>query len=267
MAAPKVAGVVAMLHQAGITDSAAVKALLINSSDQVGWKADRGWGLINLERARAANTLFRGEVSPAGHVLLRGRNTGNLYATLAWKRHGSMNGGFAFHDLDLFVYDANGNQLASSETGKQNVEQVAVETAGEVVVKVKAFNNSFGGGIAREKFAVALSQSGFAPVTGPVLAAACTADSNTVARGTAFVLTCALANRGDLAGQDAKVSINLTGVDAESVGVLAAGQRVERRYRVAAPGTPGTYTIQFGGSAVAAAETVTARTSFLLTVR
>ncbi|MBL8212370.1 MAG: S8 family serine peptidase [Bryobacterales bacterium] len=267
MAAPKVAGVAAMLHQAGITDPAAVKALLINTTDQVGWKADRGWGLINLERAQSPNTLLRGEVAPGGYALFRGRNAGQFYATLTWNRHGTLNRGFAFHDLDLVVYDAEGIPLSASESGRQNVEQVAVRTEGDVLVKVKAFNETFAGGITRERFALAVSAADFTPALGAVPSARCTADANTVSRGASFVLTCVLTNQGDTAGTGTQISLNLSGAAPENAGTLGVGQQLERRYRITAPGTPGTYTIQFTGSTTTAGETVTAQSAFVLTVR
>src|SRR6185369_17791104 len=44
MATPHIAGAAALLTQLGITDPLAIKAVLINSADGAGWKADIGWG-------------------------------------------------------------------------------------------------------------------------------------------------------------------------------------------------------------------------------
>ncbi len=270
MATPKVAGVVAVLQQSGVKDPAAVKALLINTTDQVGWRADRGWGFINMENARALNTVLTSSVTANGFQLFRGRNTGDFYATLAWNRH-LVGGASVFDDLDLFVFDASGTQLASSETAEQNVEQIATATAGDVVVKVKAFDQTFGGNLTRESFALAISQSDFVAAIGPALDARCAADTAAVVRGAAFNLECTVVNNGDIDGQGTQVQLALGGSNnsaaSNTLDTLAAGASRSGTFRVTAPAQPGVMDLQFTATTTAAGETFSAATRVQVTVR
>lgn len=272
MAAPKVAGLAAILHQAGITNPAAVKALLINTSDHAGWRQDRGWGLVNMETARRQMFVFNGEVEPAGRrgfTLYRGRATGTLYATLAWNRH-VRETGVAFHDLDLYAYDAEGRQIAVSESADQNVEQVGFRSEGEVVLKVRAFNESFAPGIARDKFALAISQDGFLPAQGPVLESRCTSTATAFDKGAQFNLTCTVTNKGDIAGADGRVELNWRGGQggpSATYARIAPGQAVTQSYRVTAPSAAGSYALQFTGTVSAVGESVNSGTLFQFTVR
>lgn len=161
-----VAGAAALLGQAGVRDPLAVKALLINSSNNVGWAADRGWGYLNLDFAsRMQRFVVRQSLPPARRRVFRGRVNGNLYATLVWNRHiaAGRNGLTpVFHDLDLAIYDGSGRtQLGVSESAEQNVEQVAVQAQGDVLVVVTSYSESYEGGLEQEPFALALSRDGF----------------------------------------------------------------------------------------------------------
>ncbi len=51
MSAPHVAGSAALLQSAGVPSGLATKAVLLNTTDNAGWAADRGWGYANLGRA------------------------------------------------------------------------------------------------------------------------------------------------------------------------------------------------------------------------
>jgi hypothetical protein len=269
MASPKVAGLAAVLHQAGVTAPAAVKALLVNTSDHLGWRADRGWGFVNMETALANKFIAKGEVEAGRFALYRGRSRGALYATLAWNRHVSERG-IALHDLDLAAYDAEGRQLAVSETAGQNVEQVGLRMDGDVILKVKAYDESFGAGIARERFALAISGDAFTPARGPALEAACSSGSSTVNRGATFTLTCVASNNGELAARDVRVQLNWQnsqGGPANTAGTIGAGEKATRTYTITAPQTPGAYALEFDASASAFGESIGARALYRLTVR
>jgi hypothetical protein len=262
MATPKIAGAVAVLHQAGIKDPAAVKALLINSADQIGWKSDRGWGFVNMDNANGPRSVLTGTVTPGGFALFRGRNTGDLYATLAWNRH-ITDGTSNFHDLDLSIFNTAGNAIASSESAEQNVEQIATTADGDVIIKVKAFDTTFGGAIEREAFALAVAQSGFVTAAGPVLNVKCTPSATSVARGSNFNLTCSLANQGDVAGNSTQAELRVGGVSgAQSIdaGLLDAGETRTGTFRMTAPSQPGTMELIFSATTSAAGETMRATT-------
>lgn len=269
MATPKIAGAVAVLHQAGIKDPAAVKALLINSADQIGWKSDRGWGFVNMDNANGPRSVLTGTVAPGGFALFRGRNTGDLYATLAWNRH-ITDGTSNFHDLDLSTFDTAGNAIASSESSEQNVEQIATTSDGDVIIKVKAFDTTFGGGIEREAFALAVAQSGFVAAAGPMLDVKCTPSATSVARGSNFNMTCSLANQGDIAGNNTQVELRVGGVSgAQSVdaGLLDAGETRTGTFRMTAPSQPGTMEVIFSATTSTAGEAMSATTRVQIAVR
>jgi len=262
MASPKVAGVTAVLHQAGISDPMAVRAHLINTTDSVGWQSDRGWGFINMQNAFGPRTILTSTVEAGGFRLFKGRHNGSFFSTLAWNRHltSGLNGASVLHDLDLSVFDAAGNQLAVSETAIQNVEQIAVGTEGEVIVKVKAFDLAFEGGIRSEKFGLAISQDGFAAATGAILESRCSPSSATVPRGSAFTLTCAVTNTGDFVASNGRMEVRATGMQnpltSNMDGILEPGTTRSFTVRLTAPAPAGVMDIAFQANATTAGEPV-----------
>jgi hypothetical protein len=273
MASPKVAGVAAVLHQAGITEPMAVRAHLINTSDSAGWQPDRGWGFVNMQNAFGARTILTSNVEAGGFRLFKGRHNGNLSTTLAWNRHltSGLNGASVHHDLDLSVFDAEGNQLAISETSIQNVEQVAVNTNGEVVVKVKAFDLTFEGGIRNEKFSVAISQNGFVEATGAILGTRCTPSSATVTRGASFTVTCVVANIGDVAAVNGQVEMRATvlqnPLSANVDSILEPGTGRAFTARLTAPAQAGVVDVAFQSSASTAGEPISSADRIQIVVR
>jgi subtilisin family serine protease len=247
MAAPHITGAVALIEQAGVTEPLAVKAVLINTTDNIGWANDRGWGYVNLNAAKQAGFYLAGSTGPGSFRLYKGSASGPLYSTLVWNRHVSANNSY-FHDLDLYLYSqADSRQLAVSDSEKQNVEQVATEHYGEVVLKVRAFSDSFGGGIDREPFALAVSEDGFSPAEGPNLAARCNAPAKVAPRST-FKVECTAANHGDLALFSTRAALSWRGSSSGSVqdaGNLDSGRGRTLAWTVTAPENAGSYDLQF----------------------
>jgi len=88
MAAPHIAGAAALLRQAGITDPLAIKALLLNTTDQLYWDEAKGWGYANLARAfDQRRNVLSAEIAFNRVRFYKGTATGLFYATLTWNRY------------------------------------------------------------------------------------------------------------------------------------------------------------------------------------
>ena len=149
MAAPHVAGSLALIRSAGAPDGLSAKAVLLNSAlpykGQSTWRTDSGWGFVNLKQAslEVANVV-EGSVSAGQPAFYQGAATGTLKTTLVWNRH--VTGTYVpyhpeedtplsatFSNLDLYAYDgASGNMIGNSTSTIQNVEQVIAGDSGNV---------------------------------------------------------------------------------------------------------------------------------------
>ncbi len=173
-AAPHVTGATLLLCELrGSDNPAAIKSVLINSADAwtdngtpvntsddgrvagSEWNKTYGWGYLDLWEAWLngldvfVDTIDDG-VTPMGldFKLYEGILFAGEKATLVWNRHVGYNGSNYptavedLTDLDLFVYDQQaGVPLDSSTSRIDNVEQVAVSTDGDVVLKVEVFGS------------------------------------------------------------------------------------------------------------------------------
>jgi serine protease AprX len=255
MAAPHVAGAVALMFQAGIKDNIAIKSLLINSADQSGWKDDRGWGYVNLQRAHELkDRLMSVEVQPGlqsqAARYWRGRLDGRFQATMVWNRHVSLDdAGKRFgvlSELDMFLYDrAGGALLAKSDLWGQNVEQITAEHHGEAILKIAPASSGFAGAKKAEKVALSLTQSGFEPMAGPALTSAC-ALATAASAGGPFEIGCTVRNPGDLPVDDVQgtlaVPVGFRSSGAAAFGTLRPGEQATRRFTITAGPRASTFT-------------------------
>lgn len=247
MAAPHVAGAVALMYQAGIKDSIAVKSLLINSADQTGWKNDRGWGYVNLQRAyELKDRLLRVDLAPGLQTRAarywRARLDGPFQATMVWNRHVALDlEGKKFgqlSELDMFLYDrANGQLIAKSDLWGQNVEQIVANHRGEAILKIAPASSGFAGARSSEKLAISMTQSGFEPIAGPAITAVCSLVGTANAQAS-FEVACTARNTGGLpvdevAGTIA-VPVGFKSSGVAEFGTLRPGEQVTRRYTIAA---------------------------------
>lgn len=247
MAAPHVAGAVALMYQAGIKDSIAVKSLLINSADQTGWKNDRGWGYVNLQRAyELKDRLMRVELNPGlqskAARYWRARLDGSFQATMVWNRHVALDpAGKKFgqlSELDMFLYDrANGQLIAKSDLWGQNVEQIVANHRGEAILKITPGSSGFAGARKGENLAISMTQSGFEPIAGPAVTATCSL-MGTANASASFDVACTARNTGGLPVDDVAGTITVpVGFKSSGVaefGTLRPGEQVTRRYTIAA---------------------------------
>jgi serine protease AprX len=258
-AAPHVTGAAVLLTDLRSSDNPiATKAVLINTADAWTdngtsgntaddgfvfgslWNKTYGWGYLDLWEAWFNGLdVFTGTVddgiTPAGpdFKLFKGTMFAGEKATLVWNRHVGYNGGNnptaveALTDLDLFAFSAaNGSQLALSFSGINNVEQVAVTSSAEVVLKVDVFG-SLDPDVATESFALATEEN-FTTAVPPSFSFA-----NSASGGSCFApmtVSTTVRNNGTVASFNNTVRVTLpsnvllvSGANPRNVGTLAAG--------------------------------------------
>ncbi|MDX2153306.1 MAG: S8 family serine peptidase [Bryobacteraceae bacterium] len=273
MASPAVAGAAALLRQGGVTDPLALKATLINSSEGDGWKPDAGWGYLNLQKV-PEHTIVRSEIPPASVRYFRGTLGTTLRATLTWNRHPFEDARTTpvFHDLDLALYTRVDNTRVSiSDSGQNNVEQVLARggAAAEMVLKVIAVNERFGGGLTAEPYALAISQKGWTAVEGPRLSVECQAPAS-VAPSAALAVTCTAANQGQLEAFRVNLGLRLpagfTAIDPFVIGTIAPGAAVTRTFTIQAPAASVDAELTATAAGVAFDDTVAANSTIRLRV-
>jgi serine protease AprX len=156
LAAPHLAGALALLHDLGIHDPLLLKAVLINSAEDrgdAGWDRNWGWGYVDLRSAmrHVINRQYAtSSVKPAGMsgsmAYFRTRLPAGGKVTLVWHRHAgfSASQGYTYlrslANLKLTLIDeSTGNIIGTSASTIDNVQQVVVPIAyPRVLVKVEA---------------------------------------------------------------------------------------------------------------------------------
>lgn len=275
MATPHIAGSAVLLTEAGVNDPLAIRAILLNSTDNPGWTADSGWGFANLDRAR--NQLFyqTGSVTarntPGSYVLYRVGAGNSLRATLTWNRH-IVNGNTSiFHDLDLLSYDTATNaSLAAGGSAGDNVEQLFQSGAGDYVVKARMYSTALGGGLTREKFAVAFSESNVAVAAGPRVTLTCAVTSGPVIVSSSFTLNCTASNTGDLPAFGLTGTLVLpngfTGATALNFGDVSANATRSLALALTAAASTGTFSGSLSAQSISYEESFSASGTYAVTI-
>ncbi|MEM6456584.1 MAG: S8 family serine peptidase [Acidobacteriota bacterium] len=256
-AAPHVAGAALLVTDLrGNDDPRASKAVLINAADawddggtsgdtsddgQVNgshWDKTYGWGYLDLWEAWFNGTdLFIDTVdkntstSTPEHRFYRGQMFTNEKATLVWHRH--VNERFLLPDvalkltdLDLRAYHATtGTHLESSASGVDNVEQIAVDSSQDTVLKVDIYG-SLDGDLSSESYALATEEN-FVRVQPPVLAP--TGPGIIGVSGLTETVTMTVRNNGELNAYNTVLGISvpsgwvIIGSSSRNVGTVAPG--------------------------------------------
>lgn len=247
MAAPHVAGAATLLHDVGISDPRAVKAVLINTADfiqgQTTWNATYGWGYINLDNAYLRRTnWFLHDVTP--------RNTPGWYklykvpspvvgdkATMVWNRHVNYNNAsdptiyYNLNDLNLRFYrESNNAWVAESLSDMDNVEQIVSTTTAPLVIRAYSWSTGFSHPGSTERYALAVPP-GTVAATGPVLSANAAAASYSPPLNAKFLVRVRASNSaGDLAAHNCTLTVALpagvtliSGSLSNSLGTIDAG--------------------------------------------
>ena len=268
MASPHIAGSAAVLRSAGVTNALAVKAILLNTTDNTGWASDCGWGYANLTRAWQELFYGTGSLAASGFQLYKLTLASAFSASAVWNRHisGSTSN---FNDIDLYLYRADtGGLLTSSTSTIQNVEQVATTYAGDAVVTVDMASSALRG-VSSEPYAVAFSQA-WTAAAGPQIVPSCSLPSS-ISPGAQFSMTCYAANGGDLpafsvTGQ-ATLPAGFSGGTQLTLGTAQPGSNSSSgNLALVAPSTGGSYSIVLNVSSNSFGETFQGSASFTATV-
>lgn len=263
MAAPALAGGVALLRSGGVTDWREVKAVLINSatnpsffSSMFGRTWDRGWGYgyANLDRAFLWKDFrFSGELSPLATPLFWRvpRNSGYFAATLVNQRQFTSELVPYINALSLSVFVAStGRRLDNSAQRNQVVQLVDANAEGDLIVSVAPQEPAlFRQRNSPEPFAVALSTGGAHSVARPRLQLNC-AGPTTVRVNAAFEIACTVTNEGGLSLFAPRLTIPNVST-ATPTSALSAGTSLIHNFRLTAPATPQATTLQIQASGTA----------------
>ncbi|MCX8190273.1 MAG: S8 family peptidase [Candidatus Diapherotrites archaeon] len=167
MAAPHVTGAAALLIGKFNLNWLQAKALLINSADdwgEPGWDINYGWGYLNLKKAyhQGNNTIAALMDSNYSKHYYRGNFEAGDKITVVWPRHCNIDEDTAYYlderfhyyyknfsedycakisDIDLRLYDENGNLVSQSLSKIDNVEQVVVPEDGQYILIVNKYQN------------------------------------------------------------------------------------------------------------------------------
>ncbi len=240
-AAAHVAGAATLLHDAGVDDPRAVKALLIDTADQPPghsnwWHYDSGHGSVNLNKAFARRDCwFIGSLQPTGHLV-----SSRLYrvpdlglttmtrATMVWNRRVHWNGASyptSYYDparLDIYAYsESGGEELGWSKQWQDNNAVVFFPGwKGPVVLRAEAGSSSFPGGASSVTYALA-APPGTVEATGPALTITPVLSTTSPPLNAKFRLSLTVSNAGDLNVPDCHVRTYLMSPGLE----LVSGQQ------------------------------------------
>lgn len=295
-AAPHVGASFLLLMSSGITDLAAIKAILINNADAMEdnatssttddafvngsrWNRRYGWGYVNLNTA-FLNAPFHaigsvpGAPENADFRLYTTTLQANEKVTLVWERVVAYNGATYptivenLNDLDLRIYRvSDGAQAANSSSAVDNVEQASVILTAPYVVKVEGFS-AFDPQVPVQEFAIAM-QEAFAPATGPELQV--TVDpAPSAAPGGTVTMTATIRNTGDLPAYAINATLSGVFVPAGAgvlAGTLQPGQDTQVSWIASAPFGVASHPVVVTASSVSFGETFAASGSGSVIVR
>ena len=143
VAAPHVAGAIALLMDAGPWSPINVKAILINTADDwgtPGWDNTYGWGYINLDNAWTHRWHWDIDfIYPGESYWLTGNMSSGDKVTVVWNRHT-----VGLSNINLYVWKRNpngtkGSLLGASTSSIDNVEQVVSNFNSAVYVEVRGY--------------------------------------------------------------------------------------------------------------------------------
>ncbi len=258
-ASPLVAGAAVLLRDAGVNDALSIKALLLNSTDGDGiWQRDWGWGNLNAAAAfDQRRNVLTGSVPAKSSRFFRGTFDGPFRAMLVWNRHPDVSSPTTrspLFELSLTVYKRDGSLAAQSDSPRDNVEQVRIDSpnGGEFVVRVEAPASVFGLGVVNEDFALAATRAGLSATAGPSWEMRCSMPSS-VAVGATFTANCTAENTGDLdlfrVTGSLLVPQGFGGGGPQNFGNLAPGQTRTLQWPITAPSNGGSFSSTTAGTA------------------
>jgi subtilisin family serine protease len=245
MAAPHIAGSVALLESAGVSNTLAAKAILINSTDNPRWAYDSGWGYTNLNNALAQlHNVETGTLAGGETRLYRVAVSGDFRASVVWNRHvtGSTSNS---NQLNLELTSADtGAYLDLSPMDSENAKQVSTTYTGTVIVALTMQDAPLSG-VTSEPFAIAFSGP-FTPFQ-QQLDLTCLLPA-WIPSGAQFTLNCGVKNNGDLTALSVEADVVLppdfTGNTGMAFGDLAPGGFRTSNIDIQVPPVSGTYALR-----------------------
>ena len=188
-----------------------------------------------------------------------------------WNRHfwpEDISASTRLADLDLDLYTAaTGQLLQQSRLTDSNVEQLASDATGDVVVRVSTAETGFPAGRDREDFAIAFSQDGYQEANGPLISLTCSTPATTLP----ISISCTARNTGDLTAWNVAANLALGSSTSSSAnasfGALSPGASALRTMAFPANLLPGTYAYQVTAQHFSYGELEATRTSGSLQIR
>ena len=256
MAAPHVSGAAALLAEVVGWYPLAIKAVLINTAEDlgpIGWDEAYGWGYIDLWHAYFhISDFFEDQLGANEYKFYKGVWQPGDTATLVWNRHMTYQGAgeptdvMDLSDLDLYLYDEDDGQLIDySISSKDNVEQVYADSSFNAVLKVTPY--WYPPGINLEDYVLS-TEEGFVEVTPPTFTSLIE-NPDSVEVGSTFTVTAYVTNNGDITAHNVLCTLNLpagltivSGSNPANIGSLSPGTQGSAYWTVQAI-SPGTYTI------------------------
>lgn len=233
----------------------AIKALLLNTAEDKGTSGpdnDYGFGYVNLSSTYIhRDNVYTGSIDdlPNGRVekFYKGITNNGDRATLVWNRHVVYNGSnppttyLGLSDLDLIMYnEANGEQISSSASRLDNVEQVKSNANyGSAILKINPYG-TFPAGISLEEYALAADEP-FVNVTPPAFIINVSNPEN-ITSGTDFNLNVTVNNSGDINAHNVNASVDLpsgfvivSGANPRTIGIINPGGYRNTSWVIRAP--------------------------------
>ncbi len=246
MAAPHIAGALALLHSAGVTDPLAAKAVLLNSADGTLWADAEGSGPANLTTALGQLYYDHGSLAAGEVKLYRTTFSGQFRITALLNRHVS-EGTSYLNNMSLSAYDAGSGGLVqrSDYYSGQNLQQLDGTQSTDVIVALTMLSSPLSG-VSSEPFGIAFSNP-WSAVAGPQLSPSCTVPGSIVS-GAPFSMSCTVINTGDVAaisvtGQ-ALLPSGFSGETQLSFGNVPPGSVSSATLNLTAPPAGGSYNVR-----------------------
>src|SRR5262249_24210281 len=180
------------------------------------WQPDWGWGELNLDSAYTQRNNFAADSVGAGGVqFYRANVSAGDRATLVWNRRvigaadqTDIPNALTLSNLDLFEYDDGQDEVASSTSSIDNVEQVRGVGSGTVVYKVKDQSSTVDG-LPAEPFGLA-AKNPLTRLTSPKPTVTLTVDAATARSDQDITVTESVRNpSGDIPGSNTTATLAL----------------------------------------------------------
>lgn len=285
-ATPIVAAGAQLLAGAGVADSMARKAILIDSArpfeDQATWRRDSGWGILDLDQAFQQRGNYALGSIGAGEAKFYAASANSAdKATLAWYRRvvtpnypsGYEQTAYTLSDLNLTQYDrATMSPQSASESVNDSVEQVRAPAQGESVYKVRDASATVDGADS-EPYALASTRPS-RELNAPTLDQKPGQGVIELAQGQEVVVDVPIQNTGDLSESWAEMTLNpsdgveiVSGDQTQTVGgdTLDPGETATAQWTVRAA-EPGAYKLPVTAAATGWGESFRSDSSIELTV-